>query len=179
MENLQAVHRLLDKEIDATVLRTEKMTSVEERREWLEWSVLNYTQLAKLDQPPYGDRAIVMKSTQELIGACGYVPCLNVFEQMPNLPYFRETDRPGRYTAEVGLFYAVSPAYRRQGYAAEAARALVDYGFEKMQLRRIVATTDYDNIASMGVMRKLGMTIAKNPQAGPPWLQVVGTIEQV
>ena len=37
----------------------------------------HYEQLAKLRQPPYGDRAVVLKPTGRLIGACGYVPCLN------------------------------------------------------------------------------------------------------
>jgi hypothetical protein len=30
----------------------------------------------------------------------------------------------------------------------------------------------------MGVMRKLGMRIERNPFPDPPWLQVVGFIEQ-
>jgi RimJ/RimL family protein N-acetyltransferase len=96
---------------------------------------------------------------------------------MPNFPHFQGSDQPGKYSAEVGLFYAVSPAHRRKGYAAEAALALVDYGFETLQLRRIVATTEYENAASIGVMRKLGMSIARNPQSSPPWLQVVGILQ--
>jgi [ribosomal protein S5]-alanine N-acetyltransferase len=46
-----------------------------------------------------------------------------------------------------------------------------------MGLRRVVATTTYDNEASMGVMRKLGMRIERNPFPDPPWLQVVGILE--
>jgi len=174
MDDLADVQRLFDVEIEAQVLRTEKTNSLEERREWLQWSVLNDRQLAKLNQPPYGDRAVVLKGTGELIGSCGYVPCLNAFEQMPNLSYFNGLKNPGQYTTEFGLFYAISPAHRRQGYAAEAARALVEYAFRHLQLKRVIATTDYDNIASIGVMRKLGMHIEKNPRTDPPWLQVVG-----
>ena len=40
-----------------------------------------------------------------------------------------------------------------------------------------IAAATYDNAASMGVMRKLGMRIEKNPLSEPPWLQVVGILE--
>ncbi len=174
MEDLRDVHRLLDIE-----LRVDKMETLVERAQWLQWAVLNYEQLAKLRQPPYGDRAVVFKATGQLIGACGFVPCLNVFEQ---LPAFASGDKAGDltlslYSTEFGLFYAISPAYQRKGYATEAAQALVDYAFQHLRLKRIVATTGYDNTASMGVMRKLGMRVEKNPRPEPPWLQVVGVLE--
>jgi ribosomal-protein-alanine N-acetyltransferase len=44
-------------------------------------------------------------------------------------------------------------------------------------LRRVVAMTTYDNVASMGVMRKLGMRIERNPLDDPVWFQVVGMVE--
>jgi GNAT superfamily N-acetyltransferase len=77
----------------------------------------------------------------------------------------------------VGLYYALSPAYQRQGYATEAAQALINYAFTQLHLKRIVATTTYENVASIGVMRKLGMRIEKNPSPDPPGLQVVGILE--
>ena len=67
--------------------------------------------------------------------------------------------------------------WQRQGYAAEAARAVVNYAFGALNLGRIVATTQFDNVASMGVMRRLGIPIEKNPFSDPPWFQVVGTLE--
>jgi ribosomal-protein-alanine N-acetyltransferase len=177
MEDLPEAHRLLDVELDADDLRTDKMESIQERAEWLQWSVLNTRQLAKLNQPPYGDRAIVLKSTGQLIGSCGFVPSFNAFEQMPNFDDYIGPGIPGRYSPEFGLFYAISPSHQRRGYALEAAQALVDYAFQELHLKRIIATTDYDNIGSIGVMRKLGMNIENNPLAEPAWLQVVGVLE--
>ena len=177
MEDLIDVHRLFDIELNPADLHTEKMNTMQERAEWLEWSVLNYTQLAKLYQPPYGDRAIVIKETGKLIGSCGYVPCLMPFEQVPNFSYYNASGKAGHATPEFGLFYAVSPSYQWQGYASEAAQALVDYAFQHLDLKRVIATTDFDNQASMGVMRKLGMRVEKNPLTQPPWLQVVGVVE--
>ncbi len=176
MEDLQDVHRLLDIELAEADLGTDKAETVADRARWLQWSVLNYSQLAMLHQPPYGDRAVVLKSTDQLIGACGFVPCLNAFEQLPSFASTEKPVGPGRYSAEFGLFYAISPTHRRHGYATEAAQALVEYAFRHLGLKRIVATTSYDNPASTGVMHKLGMRIEKNPLPEPAWLQVVGVL---
>ena len=177
MEDLPDVHRLLDVELRDADLRIDKMETLGERTEWLQWTVLNYTQLAKLRQPPYGDRAIILKSSEQLIGSCGFVPCLNAFEQLPGFATAELTQNPGSYSTEFGLFYAISPAHQREGYASEVAQAMVDYAFGHLLLRRVVATTTYENIPSIGVMDKLGMRVEKNPLREPPWLQVVGVLE--
>jgi RimJ/RimL family protein N-acetyltransferase len=178
MEDLADAHRLFDAELSGMDLTDDAGASLEERARWLQWSVLNYEHLARLHQPPYGDRAIVLREPVALIGSVGFVPCLMPFEQ---LPYFARGDEPaslGRSSPELGLFWAVSPAHQRQGYATEAARAMVDYAFQQLRLRRVVATTEYDNLASIGVMRRLGMRIERNPLPEPPWLQVVGVLER-
>jgi RimJ/RimL family protein N-acetyltransferase len=133
--------------------------------------------LANLYQPPFGDRAVVLKSEQKLIGAAGLVPALGPFNQ---LPYYNNGGVPQavqRNTSEVGLYYAFHPAYWRQGYATETARALIDYVFHTMNMRRVVALTDFENFGSQGVMRKLGMTIERNPLPEPQWFRVVGILE--
>jgi RimJ/RimL family protein N-acetyltransferase len=178
IEDLEDAYQLFDVDLRAAELHSEKFEDIGERARWLQWSVLNYEQLAYLNQPPYGDRAIVLKSTGQLIGACGYVPCLNAYEQLPGFHSHQGSPAGHLYSPEFGLFYAIASAYRRQGFAAEAAQALVDYAFDRLSLRRIIAETDYDNDASTGVMRKLGMRILRNPLADPPWLQVVGVLER-
>ncbi len=85
-----------------------------------------------------------------------------------------EADRAAAVTAEVGLYYALAPAARGRGYATEAGGALLGYGFEVLRLGRIVATTTRENLASQGVMRRLGMRLLENPWPEPPWLQIVG-----
>jgi [ribosomal protein S5]-alanine N-acetyltransferase len=166
---LDAVHQLLDIELDTGA-------TLDQRRQWLQWTVLSYSELANLRQPPYGDRAIVLKHSGGLIGACGFVPCLAPFNQIPGLNPDDNSTRPWS-SPEVGLYWAVSPAYRRLGYATEAASALVTYGFENLRLRRIVATTAYSNTASVGVMRKLGMRVERNSAPEPEWLQIVGFLD--
>jgi RimJ/RimL family protein N-acetyltransferase len=138
---------------------------------------VNHVQLARLYQPPYGDRAVVLKETEALIGICGVVPYVAEFEHFPYWGGWDEA-RSDLNTAEVGLMWAISPAHQRQGYAAETARALIDYAFNGLKLRRVIATTEYENIASQRVMQKVGMRLERNrfPDASP-WLQVIGVLE--
>ena len=58
-------------------------------------------------------------------------------------------------TYEIG--WVLHPDYHRQGYASEAAAALLRYGFAEMKLHRIIATCQPENPASYGVMEKIGM----------------------
>jgi RimJ/RimL family protein N-acetyltransferase len=142
-----------------------------ERARWLEWTVLSYEQLARLYQPPYGDRAVCLREGGELVGVVGYTPCLHPFGQvgLSEAP-------PMGHTTELGLYWATGTAHRGKGYAVEAGRALITFAFEEMHLHRVVATTEYDNLASQRVMAKLGMELRRNPLEGPPWLQVVGVL---
>jgi RimJ/RimL family protein N-acetyltransferase len=176
-EDLAATHRLFDVELRDADYGTDPMESLADRAEWLEWAMRNDLQLAKLSQPPYGDRAIILKPDGQLIGSCGFVPCLNAFERIPYFAAEDDVQNRDCYSTEFGLFYAISPSYQRQGYAFEAAQALVAYAFLKIHLKRIIAETNYDNVASISVMKKLGMRIETNPGPEPPWLQVVGVLE--
>ncbi len=177
LDDLEAIHRILDVELREADFGNEAAKSLDERREWLQWTVMGYEQVAKLHQPPYGDRAIVLKQSNQVIGACGFVPCLNAFEQLPSLSRGGSIGPSGRTSTEFGLFYAIAPAHQRRGHAAEAAAAMVDYAFGTLHLGRVIATTTRDNVASMGVMRHLGMRIEENPYSDPPWLQVVGILD--
>ena len=62
---------------------------------------------------------------------------------------------PKYRTREIGWVF--DPAYQGQGYATEAARAVLDLAFGKLGLHRVVATCDPRNGASYRVMEKLGM----------------------
>lgn len=152
-------------------------TALENRRTWLAWSIDNYRELARLYQPPYGDYALELKATGQLIGSVGLVQCIGPFDVLPSFRDQLSTDPTGLATTEMGLFWAVDPAYQRQGYAAEGAQRLIQFAFETLWLKRIIATTEFDNDASIAVMRKLGMTIERNPYTEPFWFQVVGVLD--
>lgn len=61
----------------------------------------------------------------------------------------------------VEAVWTLAAAHWRKGYAAEAARAAVRDGFDRLGLDEIVACTTPANLASQGVMRTIGMT--RNP----------------
>jgi RimJ/RimL family protein N-acetyltransferase len=169
------VHRILDLESVQTTY--DAAPTREARERWLQWTVLNYGELGRLYQPPYGDRGVTLRATGELLGLCGYVPSLMPFALLPSYGALTAAPVARRMIPEVGLYWVIAPRYRRQGYAAEAGRALIDYAFAALNLRRIVATTEYDNLASQGVMRTIGMRLERNPFPDPPWMQVVGITE--
>lgn len=60
---------------------------------------------------------------------------------------------PGQAT----LGYRLRRAAWGQGLATEGGRLLVDRGFRLAELETVIATTYEENIASIGVMKKLGM----------------------
>jgi len=57
---------------------------------------------------------------------------------------------------EIDIGYAYLPAWRGQGYAYEAARAVLDYA-PTIGIRKLVAITSPNNLASNGLLRKLGL----------------------
>lgn len=82
--------------------------------------------------------AITLKSDNRLIGNCGV-----------------RKDTVDALEASTG--YELDPRYWNHGYATEAAHAIVDFGFRRLQVHRIWAHCVADNTASAHVLEKLGM----------------------
>ena len=160
---------------DGVIGSTSTQKDRDRRRIWLEWTVRNYEELARLKQPPYGERVIELKNQQEFAGLVGLVPLLKPFAQLACFGGL--SPELATYSAEVGLFWAVMPALQRRGIATEAAGAVVKYAFGTLKLERILAGTEYDNAASIAVMRRLGMRIERNPHSVPEWFQIHGVLE--
>jgi [ribosomal protein S5]-alanine N-acetyltransferase len=140
-------------------------------RRWFTWAVAAPEALAELHQPPYGERAVMLAATSELIGLVGLVPLLGPFSQLDGSP------PGGRSTPELGLYWALAPERRGHGYATEAAAALCRELFSALNPSRLIAATAHANIASQAVMRRLGMRMLTNPHPEPAWLQVVGVLD--
>jgi len=73
--------------------------------------------------------------------------------------------------AEIG--YRLASRYQGQGYAFEAASALLDYGFSQLNLHKITALCVAENTASWRLMEKLGMKkegeLASHFKIGDAW----------
>ena len=166
--DLDARHRLMCEAFDSDDSR-------DDTRAWLDWAVRSYRELARLYQPPYGDYAVALKATDAVIGSVGLVPCVVPWGALNSRP--DTADKQYLNTPEMGLFWAVLPDHQRRGYALEAARAIVEFAFHKLGLRRLVAMTEYENLPSQGVMQRLGMTIHSNPERDLFWFQVIGILD--
>ena len=84
--------------------------------------------------------AIRLKASRQLIGNCGL-----------------RMEAAEAQEADIG--YELSPRQWGRGYATEAARAIVQFGFTHLQLHRIWAWCLADNVGSARVLEKLGMRL--------------------
>lgn len=112
--------------------------SREEAKEELEWHMNGHPQY-----PELGLWATVHKETGKFIGRCGL------------LPWTIEGLR------EVEVAYTIAREFWGQGLGTEAAQGILKYGFEKLNLRRLICLIDPDNIASQRVAEKMGMSLEK------------------
>ncbi len=166
LDDLEELHRILDYEL----LWSGEPLSLDDRREVLEGNIAAYN----LDVP-CGWRAIAGRPDGALLGMVR----LNVdllSRDVRSLFAQAEAER-AHNTLETFLGYALSPAYWGHGFATEAARAMVGYAFQGMNLARVLAETEEANERSQRVMQKLGMALACAPRPGWPD-RVVGWLER-
>ena len=98
----------------------------------------------------HGRWAVHLKNNDEFIGWCG-------------LKYIKEAN-------EIDLGYRFKENYWGKGYGFEAAKATIEYGFNNLKLRRIVATALQQNIASWKIMEKCGMNFLSEIIDDDKWL---------
>lgn len=103
--------------------------SVDEAKAFLE----NYSDYKRNS---YGRWAVILKETNEFIGWCG-------------LKYQDE--------GFVDLGFRFFKNQWRKGYASEAAKAVLRYGFETLKLDEIIGRVVSGNISSVRVLEKLNM----------------------
>ena len=84
------------------------------------------------------DLAVCLKDQNLQIGGCGI-------------------RRDGKSSSVANLGWAMNPDYQNLGYTTEAARRLIEFGFNELNVLVIYATCDTRNGASYKVMEKLGM----------------------
>lgn len=63
----------------------------------------------------------------------------------------------GEIVGELG--WIIQKAFWKKGYATEAAKAIMDFSFNQLGLKKLVAHCDTRNKASARVMEKIGMTL--------------------
>lgn len=112
--------------------------TLEETREELEWFLNGHPDHAEL-----GLWATIHKPTGTFIGRCGLLPWT-----------IDGVD-------DVEVAYLIAKPWQRQGLGAEAAPALVRYGFETLDLKRLIALSDPEYEASMRTAEEAGLRFEK------------------
>lgn len=95
--------------------------------------------LAHYERHGYGAYVVELKTTGEVIGNCGL---------------FQRDGLPG---ADLG--FAFLERHRGQGYAHEAATAVLAVARERFGLKRVTAYTVPDNVRSLQLLAKLGFKV--------------------
>lgn len=135
LQTLLDAEKLVEMNSDPEVLRYTGDTTlahVSEARTLLEEKIFPQWQYYKM-----GRFAVTLKSG-DYLGWCG-------------LKFHPET-------SEVDLGYRFMKKYWGKGYATESSRAALEYGFDHLNLERIIAKAMPDNKGSLKVMQKLGMS---------------------
>ncbi|TND09576.1 MAG: acetyltransferase, ribosomal protein N-acetylase [Bacteroidetes bacterium] len=97
--------------------------------------------IAKNSGTGYGRWAVIQKESGEFLGWCG----LKILEE----------------TGEVDLGYRFYRKHWGKGYATESALAVLKYGFGKLKLEKIIGRSRVENLPSIHVLEKCGMTFEK------------------
>ncbi len=91
----------------------------------------------------FGLWGVFLKETNKLIGRCG-LQCIELGD-----------------TTEIELAYLIDPTYSKQGYGYEAARGILEYAKEHLNLTSVVAQIHKDNLPSIHLAKKLGFSYEK------------------
>ncbi len=130
IEDIQLVHTLWTNDRIRYFLFDNRVISSDEARSHIEDSLANFEQYG------YGLWLIFVRDIDRLVGFAGFLPS--------------EEGTPS-------LIYGVHPDRWGQGYATEAASAVLSYALEKLALPKVRADVDEPNIVSVRVLEKLGM----------------------
>jgi len=65
-------------------------------------------------------------------------------------------------TKEIEIGYRYFPSYWNKGYCTEICNELIKYGFQNLNLDKIIAIVHPENIASVRVLEKLGLEYNKD-----------------
>ncbi len=87
--------------------------------------------------------AIVLKTTQEIVGT---------------IVLIQLRDKDGQFTEGYEIGWHLKKAAWGNGYATEAAKVILDYGFNSLKLPVNCSIVNAENTASIRVIQRLGMT---------------------
>lgn len=116
-----------------------------------------------------------MQSSYQRKGFCYYAVDSIESDELLGFIGFSEKTFSSDFTPAVDIGWRLKRNVWNRGLATEGAKACLNYGFNQLNLNRIIAITPIQNIQSQRVMEKIGMRRVKNFQhpelSGYPNLQ--------
>ncbi|MCL2322300.1 MAG: GNAT family N-acetyltransferase [Oscillospiraceae bacterium] len=107
---------------------------------------------------------IIYKEDNSFIGWCKFLP--RYFSSNETWIINTQGDRakwPG--TVNVEINWNILKKYQNMGFAKEAAHAIIEYAFNKLQFSKVIAITDINNAPSMKIMESLDMHVKIAPNS--------------
>jgi RimJ/RimL family protein N-acetyltransferase len=133
LEDLNALFELYcDEEIRRYF--PEGVLNYQQTKEELEWFLNGHPRF-----PELGLWATLHKESGEFMGRCGLLPWTIEERQ------------------EVEVAFLLGKKFWGQGFATEAALAIVQYAFQELDLSRLICLIDPENLASVNVAKRIGM----------------------
>jgi RimJ/RimL family protein N-acetyltransferase len=100
---------------------------------------------------PVEDRLAMWATVLKADGSCGLYPNIRGEQKV---------------AGEAVLGFYLARQFCGQGFASEAGRALVEFGFDELMLERIVTAVQVENTASVRILEKLGFVVTSH-EIGP------------
>jgi ribosomal-protein-alanine N-acetyltransferase len=92
----------------------------------------------------FANWAVVLKDIDKFVGKCG-------FSWLPD-------------NSEIEISYMLDEPYWGKGYASEISKTTLDYGFDSLNMKKIVAMVYPQNRPSIRVIEKMGMKYEKESE---------------
>lgn len=95
--------------------------------------------------------------------------CVGLVSLWKDPGYFGQTPEPGGY----GFGYFIDPALRGRGIVTDAVSALMQRASQVLDIKRFIAFSEDENVASGAVLRKLGFTATDDAFSEPThgWIE--------
>lgn len=138
--------------------------------------------LYKMDKSDFDELCTILKDPDVMYAweheffdedVCDWISKNKLYYEKYNLGYFLALEKTtNKFVGQIALLpdtingkeyievgYILKKEYWHNGYAYEGAKALVEYAFNELKQKSVIAEIRPENIASQSVAKKLGMNV--------------------
>jgi ribosomal-protein-alanine N-acetyltransferase len=138
-------------ETDRLIIRKHKDTDWKDLYEYLSLKEIYIFEPGEPITKEDSKKIIIERS----IGNSFYAVVLKDENKMIGHLYFNQTEPKEYLTWELGFIF--NPNYQKRGFCTEASKKIIQYGFDNLNIHKVVSYCNPKNIASWKVLKKIGM----------------------